>query len=93
MPRSRPPVLAIADTGNKRVLGATASGEVLWELASVAGTQVPCLDQPRWAQLTTEDEVVVCDHCHHRVLRLRWEPQEVHPQHLRPDLRIRAKVD
>jgi DNA-binding beta-propeller fold protein YncE len=67
-------VLVVADTGNNRVLAAAASGELVWELASVTGTQRPFLDQPRWAQLTG-DEVVVSDHCHHRVLLLRWEPE------------------
>lgn len=69
-------VLVVADTGNNRVLAATESGNLLWELASVAGTRLPFLNQPRWAQLTTADEVVICDHCHHRVVRLRWEPQQ-----------------
>jgi len=79
-------VLVVADTGNNRVLAATESGNLLWELASVTGTRLPFLNQPRWAQLTTADEVVVCDHCHHRVVRLRWEPQQV-------DLRNPMKVD
>jgi len=69
-------VLVVADTGNNRVLAAAASGELLWELASIPETRIPFLNQPRWAQMTTADEVVVCDHCHHRVLRLRWEPQQ-----------------
>jgi DNA-binding beta-propeller fold protein YncE len=86
-------LLVVADTGNNRVLAASESGELVWELASVTGMQVPFLNQPRWAQLTAEEEVVVCDHCHHRVLRLRREPQETHPQRHNPDLRIRAKVD
>jgi hypothetical protein len=68
-------VLVVADTGNNRVLAGAESGELLWELASIPGTRLPFLNQPRWAQLTTADEVVVCDHCHHRVLRLRWERQ------------------
>jgi DNA-binding beta-propeller fold protein YncE len=67
-------VLVIADTGNNRVLAADESGELLWELSSVAGTRLPFLDQPRWAHVTTANEVLVCDHCHHRVLRLRWIP-------------------
>jgi hypothetical protein len=68
-------VLVVADTGNNRVLAGAESGELLWELASIPGTRLPFLNQPRWAQLTTAEEVVVSDHCHHRVLRLRWEPQ------------------
>jgi hypothetical protein len=85
-------VLVIADTGNNRVLAAAASGELLWELASVTGTQVPFLNQPRWAQSATGEEVVVCDHCHHRVLRIRWEPHETHSEGQRRDLQIRVKV-
>ncbi len=79
-------VLVVADTGNNRVLAAAESGELLWELASITGTRLPFLNQPRWAQLTAADEVVVCDHCHHRVLRLRWDPQQV-------DLQNPLKVD
>ena len=45
-------VLVVADTGNNRVLAAAESGELLWELASVPGTRLPFLNQPRWAQLT-----------------------------------------
>jgi len=67
-------VLVVADTGNNRVLGAEHSGELLWELSSAAGTRLPHLNQPRWAQLTAADELVVCDHWHHRVLRLQWIP-------------------
>ena len=67
-------VLVIADTGNNRVLAADESGDLLWELSSVAGTRVPLLNQPRWAQVTADNDVLVCDHCHHRVLRLRWIP-------------------
>ncbi len=64
-------VLVVADTGNNRVLAATESGELLWELASIPGTQLPFLNQPRWARLTPAGELLVCDHSHHRVLRLR----------------------
>ena len=67
-------VLVVADTGNNRMLAAVESGELLWELSSVSGTPLPFLNQPRWAQVTAADDVVVCDHCHHRVLRLRWIP-------------------
>jgi hypothetical protein len=67
--------LVVADTGNNRVLAATESGELMWELASIPGTRLPFLNQPRWAQLTSDDELLVCDHCHHRVLRLRWDGQ------------------
>ena len=66
-------VLVVADTGNNRVLAADESGELLWELSYVPGTRPPFLNQPRWAQVTNH-EVLVCDHCHHRVLRLRWVP-------------------
>ena len=69
-------VLVVADTGNNRVLAATESGELLWELASIPGTQLPFLNQPRWARLTPAGEVLVCDHCHHRVLRLRPEARD-----------------
>src|SRR5215211_32316 len=67
-------VLVVADTGNNRVLAATGSGQLLWELSAVPSARVPFLNQPRWVQLVTADEVLVSDHCHHRVLRLRWEP-------------------
>jgi hypothetical protein len=70
---SRAGTLVIADTGNNRVLGAEESGELLWELSTIPGTRLPFLNQPRWAQLTATNELIVCDHCHHRVLRLRWE--------------------
>jgi hypothetical protein len=64
----------VADTGNNRVLAAEASGKLLWELSTIPGTPRPFLNQPRWAQLAGRNEVIVCDHCHHRVLRLRWQP-------------------
>lgn len=66
-------ILVIADTGNNRVLAVDGSGALLWELSTVPDSPLPWLDQPRWAQLD-DGEVIVCDHCHHRILRLRHEP-------------------
>jgi hypothetical protein len=36
------------------------------------GSKLPNLDQPRWAKLVNPNEIVVCDHFHHRVLHVRW---------------------
>jgi sugar lactone lactonase YvrE len=67
-------LLVVADTGNNRVLACSETGELVWELSSVPGTRLPFLNQPRWAEMTAEHELIVCDHCHHRILRLLWEP-------------------
>jgi DNA-binding beta-propeller fold protein YncE len=69
-----PGVLVVADTANNRVLAADEDGELLWELSCVPGSPLEWLNQPRWVHLAAPNEVVVCDHYHHRVLRLRYEP-------------------
>ena len=68
-------VLVVADTGNNRVLAATESGELLWELASIPGTTAPVPQSAEVGAVDPAERVVVSDHSHHRVLRLRWEPQ------------------
>jgi hypothetical protein len=64
-------LLVVCDTANNRVLAAEPSGELVWELTDVPGSPVPRLHQPRWAHLLARDDVLVVDHYHHRVLRLR----------------------
>ena len=64
-------LLVVCDTANNRVLAAEPSGELVWELTGVPGSPLPRLNQPRWAHLLAPDEVLVTDHYHHRVLRLR----------------------
>jgi hypothetical protein len=64
--------LVITDTGQNRILGCTIKGELLWEFSRAPGSKLPYLDQPRWAKLVNPDEIVVCDHFHHRILHVRW---------------------
>ena len=66
-------LLVVCDTANNRVLAAEPSGELVWELTEVPGSPLPWLNQPRWAHLLGPDDVLVADHYHHRVLRLRRE--------------------
>jgi hypothetical protein len=61
----------IVDTGNNRILGANADGECAWELAQLPDSPIRWLNQPRWARLINQHELLVTDHLHHRVLHLR----------------------
>jgi sugar lactone lactonase YvrE len=61
----------VVDTGNNRILGANAEGESAWELSHLPDSRIPWLNQPRWARLINQDELLVTDHLHHRVLHLR----------------------
>ena len=63
--------LVITDTGQNRILGCTLDGKLRWEFSRVVGSKLPYLDQPRWAKLVNPDEIVVCDHFHHRVLHVK----------------------
>ncbi len=63
--------MAIADTGNNRVLAATLAGDFLWEFSHVPNSRRPFLNQPRWVSLVSRNEVVVCDHFHHRILHVK----------------------
>lgn len=65
--------MVIADTGNNRILCATVLGEFLWEFSQVPNSPQPHLSQPRWATLISHNEVVICDHFHHRVLHVKRE--------------------
>ncbi len=65
--------LVITDTGQNRILGSTATGHLLWEFSRVPGSKLTDLDQPRWAKLVNTDEILVCDHFHHRVLHVKWQ--------------------
>jgi hypothetical protein len=65
--------MVIADTGNNRILCATATGEFLWEFSHVPDSPQPHLSQPRWATLLNHNEVVICDHFHHRILHVKRE--------------------
>lgn len=64
--------LVITDTGQNRILGCTITGQLLWEFSRVPGSKLTQLDQPRWAKLVNTDEIVVCDHFHHRILHVKW---------------------
>ena len=63
--------MVIADTGHNRILAAMLDGGFLWELSMIPDSLQPLLNQPRWVRLIGEDEVVICDHFHHRILHLR----------------------
>jgi hypothetical protein len=63
--------LLIVDSGNNRVLASNLDGELIWELSELPESPVSYLDQPRWAQLLSRDEVVVSDHSNHRVVHLK----------------------
>jgi hypothetical protein len=65
--------MVIADTGHNRILAATLEGDFLWELSTIPGSLQPLLNQPRWVRLIGENEVVICDHFHHRILHLRHD--------------------
>jgi hypothetical protein len=61
----------VVDTGNNRILGADAQAEHAWELSQLPNSPIGWLNQPRWARLINQDELLVTDHLHHRVLHLR----------------------
>jgi hypothetical protein len=65
--------MVIADTGHNRILAASPEGKFLWELSTIPDSLQPLLNQPRWVRLIGEDEVVICDHFHHRILHLRHD--------------------
>jgi hypothetical protein len=67
--------VVIADTAQNRILGCTLSGEYLWEFTQVPGSRVVHLNQPRWATMVARDELVVCDHFHHRIVHVKRSPQ------------------
>lgn len=67
-------LLVIADTGNNRILASTTEGQLVWRLSQVPGTQLSRFNQPRWAKWIGPDTLLVCDHYHHRILRLVREP-------------------
>lgn len=64
-------VMAVADTGNNRILVATVQGELLWEFTRVPDSGIPFLNQPRWVRIIHPEEIVVCDHFHHRIVHVR----------------------
>jgi len=66
-------ILVIADTANNRVLAVDPGGELLWLLTDIPDSRVSDLDQPRWVHLLNRNEVLVCDHYHHRILHLRHD--------------------
>lgn len=63
--------MVIADTGNNRILASTPSGDFLWKFDTVPGSAMPLLSQPRWATWINEQEILVCDHFHHRIIHVR----------------------
>jgi hypothetical protein len=66
-------MMAIADTGHNRILAADLAGRLIWELSRVPDSSQPLLNQPRWLKLINRNEVVICDHFHHRILHLRHD--------------------
>lgn len=64
-------IVIIADTGNNRVLCATLGGKLIWEFSRVPDSPQPRLSQPRWVKPINRDEVVICDHLHHRIVHVR----------------------
>jgi len=63
--------LIIADADNNRILASTLTGECRWALAGIPHRRLPSLNQPRWVQALSADELVVSDTLHHRILHLR----------------------
>jgi len=63
--------MVIADTGHNRILAATMTGRLIWEISSLPESPLPLLNQPRWVKLINRYEVVICDHFHHRILHVR----------------------
>jgi hypothetical protein len=68
---SRDSTLLIVDSGNNRILASDLDGELIWEISAIPGSPISRLDQPRWAQLLSRDEVVVSDHSNHRIVHLK----------------------
>jgi hypothetical protein len=68
--------MVIADTGNNRVLAATIAGRFIWEFSRVPGTPLSHLNQPRWVKAISGCEVVICDHVHHRILRVKCDDSQ-----------------
>ncbi len=64
--------LVIVDTGQNRIIGCTLSGTFLWEFSDVPESRTRYLNQPRWARLVGDNEIIVCDHFHHRILHAKW---------------------
>jgi hypothetical protein len=62
--------LLVVDSGNNRVLASDLEGNLFWELSAIPGSPVAHLNQPRWAQLLSRDEVLVSDHSNHRIVHL-----------------------
>ncbi len=71
-------MMAIADTGNNRILAATLDGRLVWEFSRVPDSGRPFLNQPRWVKLLSRDEIVVCDHFHHRIVHVRRSTIDQH---------------
>lgn len=63
--------LIIADADNNRVAASTLTGECRWVLGVIPHHRLPSLNQPRWVQAVSADELVVSDTLHHRILHLR----------------------
>ena len=65
--------MVIVDTGHNRVLATSSTGRLIWMISDLPDSPLPRLYQPRWATLVNRDEVVISDHFHHRIVRLRRE--------------------
>ena len=62
--------LLVVDSGNNRVFASDPDGNLFWELSTIPGSPLELLNQPRWAQLLSRNEVLVSDHSHHRIVHL-----------------------
>ena len=65
--------MVIADTGHNRILATTMTGRLIWEFSRVPDSPLPLLSQPRWVRLLNRNEVVICDHFHHRIVHVKNE--------------------
>ena len=76
---SRDGIMTIVDTGNNRVFALAASGDPIWVLTTVPDSPISFLHQPRWAHLINQNEVLIADHLHNRVLHLEYRENHSEP--------------
>jgi hypothetical protein len=63
--------MIVADSDNNRIAAATLEGDLNWEIDRIPDSPLPYIDQPRWVHAISNDEIVISDHRHHRIVHLR----------------------